>query len=58
MSSIVMSEHISEKRLSELAFNLDLDMRIEEDEHLSNCEQCVTQFVVLLKIHETLATSK
>jgi hypothetical protein len=52
-----MTEHINEKRLSELAFDPALDARSEEDQHLSDCPQCVTQFVALLKIYLALATS-
>jgi hypothetical protein len=44
-----MDEHISEKRLREIASDPKTNATRREDTHMSRCENCSMRFVALVK---------
>jgi hypothetical protein len=44
-----MHEHISEKRLREIASDPKANATRREDTHMSRCENCSMRFVALIK---------
>ena len=44
-----LTEHLSEARLQQLASNTELQPSKAEDEHMTDCEQCLKRFIALVK---------